>query len=155
NFNEFGRYWQVNVMADPAYRRRIDELLRLKVRNDREQMVPLATLVTVRSVGGPNMVMRYNLYYAAPVVTLPEPGVGTAEIMTIYRDAATRELPDGMTAEWTEIMYLQIIAGNTAFVLFVLGVVLVFLVLAALYESWSLPLAVILVVPMCLLSALV
>jgi multidrug efflux pump len=154
NFNDFGRYWQVNIMADVDYRRRIDETLRMKVRNDRGEMVPLASLVTVRSVGGPNMVMRYNLYPAAPIVTLPTPGVGSTEIMTIYREAAARKLPDAMTAEWTEIMYLQIIAGNTAFRLFALGVVLVFLVLAALYESWALPLAVILVVPMCLLSAL-
>jgi multidrug efflux pump len=154
NFNDFGRCWQVNVMADPDYRTRIQDAMRLEARNAKGEMVPLGSLISVRNVGGPVIVMRYNLYEAAPVVTVPETGVSSGQIMDIYRQASERDLPEGMTSQWSEIVYLQIIAGNTAQLLFGLGVVLVFLVLAALYESWSLPLAVVLVVPMCLLSSL-
>jgi multidrug efflux pump len=152
-FNDFGRTWQVNAMADPSYRTRIDDVLQLQVRNIRGEMLPLASLVTVRPVGGPVMVCRYNLFEAAPVISVPAPGTPGVQVITRFRDLAARDLPEAMTTEWSEFVYLQITAGNTAMLLFGLGVVLVFLVLAALYEGWSLPLAVILVVPMCLLCS--
>ena len=154
NFNEFGRYWQVNLMADPNYRNRVNDVLDLKVRNRQGEMIPLASLMSVRNVGGPVMVMRFNLFEAAPVAGMQSPRTSTGQLIDIIKEVGREELPEAMTYEWSEIVYLQIIAGNTAFKLFALGVVLVFLVLAALYESWALPLAVILVVPMCLLCSL-
>ncbi|MGE3808005.1 MAG: efflux RND transporter permease subunit, partial [Gemmataceae bacterium] len=154
SFNLFGRTWQVNAMAAPEFRSRVDKLLNLKVRNNRDEMVPLASLVTLRNSSGPNVVMRYNVYEAAPIITVPSPEISSAEVMKVFADGAARDLDRDMNDEWTEIMYLQILAGNTGPLLFALGVVLVFLVLAALYESWSLPLVVLLVVPLGLLSAL-
>jgi multidrug efflux pump len=161
NFNRFGRSWQVNVQADARHRgdvrRAIDEL---KVPGSGGQPVPLTTLVQVKDRVGPSLVMRYNLYPAAAVYGQPAPGTGSTSALTVVQghfDRLQREatIPPLMAAEWTEMAFMQIRSGATAAFLFVLGVVLVFLVLAALYESWALPLAVILVVPMCLLSALV
>ncbi len=154
NFNSFGRYWQVQVMAEPNVRNRLEKMLRLEVKNKKGEMIPLASLMTVREIGGPVMVMRFNLYEAAPIAGMQSPAASTGEVIDIFKEDAREVLPDAMTYEWSEIVYLQIVAGNTAMKLFGLGVVLVFLVLAALYESWSLPLAVILVVPMCLLCSL-
>jgi len=161
NFNRFGRSWQVNVQADAGHRgdirRAIDEL---KVPGSDGQSVPLTTLVRVQDRVGPSLVMRYNLYPAAAVLGAPAPGTGSTSALAVVQehfDRLQREanIPPLMAAEWTEMAFMQIRSGATAAFLFVLGVVLVFLVLAALYESWALPLAVILVVPMCLLSALV
>ena len=160
NFNRFGRSWQVNVQADAKHRgdmrRAMEEL---KVPGAGDQPVPLTTLVQVRDRVGPSLVMRYNLYPAAAVFGQPAPGTGSTSALTMVQehfDRLQREttIPPLMAAEWTEMAFMQIRSGSTAAFLFVLGVVLVFLVLAALYESWALPLAVILVVPMCLLSAL-
>ena len=160
NFNRFGRSWQVNVQADAKHRgdmrRAMEEL---KVPGAGDQPVPLTTLVQVRDRVGPSLVMRYNLYPAAAVFGQPAPGTGSTSALTMVQehfDSLQREttIPPLMAAEWTEMAFMQIRSGSTAAFLFVLGVVLVFLVLAALYESWALPLAVILVVPMCLLSAL-
>jgi multidrug efflux pump len=117
-------------------------------------MVPLSTLGTLRDVNGPLMVQRYNLYVAAPVTGNVRPGVSTGEAINAIDAQAHDSLPASMSTEWTEIMFLQIRAGNTAFYVFLLAVVFVFLALAALYESWTLPLAVILVVPLCLLCSL-
>ncbi|MBI2824449.1 MAG: efflux RND transporter permease subunit [Planctomycetia bacterium] len=155
NFNEFGRSWQVNIMADGVFRNQTTDVHLLKVRNNRGQMVPLSTLIDIRDVNGPVMVTRYNLYSAAPVNGIVFPTMSSGEaIATIDREAVAT-LPRSMKTEWTELTLMQIRAGNTAMYVFALAVVFVFLALAALYESWGLPLAVILVVPMCLLSSVI
>ena len=151
-FNAFGRTWQVNLLAQPEDRTQIDVLHQLKVRNNRGEMVPLSTLTEPQNVGGPAMVMRYNMYTSAPVVGNPAPGTSSGQAIRLMNDLADRS---GTTCEWTEIAYLQILAGNSAIYVFAIGSALIFLVLAAKYESWKLPMAVILVVPMCLLSAIV
>jgi multidrug efflux pump len=161
NFNRFGRSWQVNVQADARHRgdlRRAIEDLSVPGRDG--QAVPLATLIQVKDRVGPSLVMRYNLYPTAAVYGEPAPGTGSTSALAIVRGHFDRlqeeaTIPPLFAAEWTEMAFMQIRSGATATFLFVLGVVLVFLVLAALYESWALPLAVILVVPMCLLSAVV
>jgi multidrug efflux pump len=155
NFNAFGRTWQVNVQADPRFRARVSDIRQLQVRNNQGQMVRLGTLMDVRDTSGPVMVMRYNMYSAAAITGNPAPGTGSAQAVGRMEDVAGRELPQSMHFEWTELAYLQNQAGNTAMWFFGLAVVFVFLVLAAQYESWKLPLAVILVVPMCLLCSVV
>ena len=149
-FNDFGRTWQVNLLAEPEFRTQAEQLQQLMVRNREGTMVPLATLFKADSVGGPSMVMRYNMYASAPVMGNPAPGTSSGEVINIFKELTEQE---GVTAEWTEIMYLQLMAGNTAIYIFAIGSALVFLILAAKYESWKLPLSVILVVPMCLLCA--
>ncbi len=116
-------------------------------------MVPFGTLATVREVTGPVMIVRYNMYPAAPINGSPAPGVSSGQAIELMEKLVEKELPWSMRYEWTELALLQLQTGNTAMLVFVLAVVLVFLVLAAQYESWSLPLAVILVVPMCLLCS--
>jgi multidrug efflux pump len=150
-FNRFGRTWQVILMAEPEFRTRADYIRELKVRNKLGQMVPLGTLADVQDVGGPVMVMRYNMYTAAAVSGTTAPGVSSGDGIRIITDLAN-DL--GVTFEWTEITYMQILAGAGGLLVFGLGSLLVFFVLAAKYESWSLPLSVILVVPMCLLSSI-
>src|SRR5262249_41319212 len=154
-FNEFGRTWQVNVQADPAFREQVSDILRLQVRNSQGQMVRLGTLMTVRDTSGPVAVTRYNLYAAAAVTGTPAPGTSSGQSIAQMQEVANHTLPESMASEWTELTYLQLQAGNQAIFVFALAVVFVFLVLAAQYESWSLPLAVILVVPMCLLCSIV
>ena len=154
NFNEFGRSWQVNVQADPQFRRSIDDVLQMKVRNNSGEMVPLSTIAGVRNISGPVMVMRYNMYPAAAINGNLSPGTSSGDAIQLMQAAADSVLPQAMAYEWTELTYMQILAGSTAMTVFALAVVLVFLVLAAQYESWSLPLAVILVVPMCLLCSI-
>jgi hydrophobe/amphiphile efflux-1 (HAE1) family protein len=151
DFNRFGRTWQVNVQADAEYRERKDEFKQYKVRNLAGTMVPMGSIATIREINGPVLVQRYNMYPAAPINGEPAQGVSTGEAIQLMEHAADQDLPRGMKTEWTELALLQIETGNTAMWVFLLAVVLVFLVLAAQYESWSLPLAVILVVPMCLL----
>ena len=153
SFNAFGRYWQVTVQADGDFRRQVAEVNLLEVRNKTGQMVPLGTLVHVRDVSGPVMVMRYNLYTAAPITGGMWPGVSSGPVIASVDDLAHDSLPRTMNTEWTEIMFMQIRAGNTAMYVFAWRCVFVFLVLAAQYESWTLPLAVILVVPLCLLCS--
>jgi len=125
----------------------------LKIRSERGGMVPLAALAGVRDVTGPVMIPRYNMYPAAAINGAPAPGVSSGQAIQQMEDVVKRDLPSAMRYEWTELALLQLQTGNTAMLVFVLAVVLVFLVLAAQYESWSLPLAVILVVPMCLLCS--
>ncbi len=149
-FNNFGRTWQVNLLAEPAFRTRPEQMQQLMVRNKEGKMVPLSTLFKTEDIGGPSMVMRYNMYASAPVIGNLAPGASSGEVIEIFKSLTEQE---GVTAEWTEIMYLQILAGNVAIYIFAIGSALVFLILAAKYESWKLPLAVILVVPMCLLCA--
>jgi len=117
-------------------------------------MVPLSTLVGVRDISGPVMVLRYDMYPAATINGNVAPGTSSGQAIGLMEQVAKQELPRAMTAEWTELTLMQNLAGNTAMYVFALAVVLVFLVLAAQYESWSLPLAVILVVPMCLLCSI-
>ncbi|HEV7225985.1 MAG TPA: efflux RND transporter permease subunit, partial [Pirellulales bacterium] len=153
DFNRFGRTWQVNVQAGAEFRNQIDDLKRLKIRNMEGKMTPLASLADVRDMSGPAMITRYNLYRSAPINGNPQTGVSSGQALETMERVARSDLPRTMRAEWTELALLQLQTGNTAMWVFLLAVVLVFLVLAAQYESWSLPLAVILVVPMCLLCS--
>ena len=155
NFNEFGRTWQVNIQADPKFRDKASDVLLLQVRNAQGQMVRLGTVMDLRDTTGPVVVMRYNMYAAATVTGNPAPATGSTQAIGLMEEVARRELAPGMSLEWTELAYLQNQAGDQAMYFFALAVVFVFLVLAAQYESWKLPLAVILVVPMCLLCSIV
>jgi hydrophobe/amphiphile efflux-1 (HAE1) family protein len=155
NYNEFGRTWQVNIQADARFRGHIHDLGQLQVRNNQGQMLPLGTLMSVRGSTGPVMVLRYNMYSAAAITGNTLPGISSGEAVDLVRGIADRELPRSMAYEWTELTFFQLQAGSAAIYVFALAVVFVFLVLAAQYESWKLPLAVILVVPMCLLCSLV
>src|SRR5262249_21116498 len=125
----------------------------LKVANAKGDMVPLATLLRVRDTSGPLMLMRYNMYSAAAVTGNLAPGTSSGEGIELLQKVTEENLAKSMGFDWTELAYMQLQAGNTAMYVFALAVVFVFLVLAAQYESWSLPLAVILVVPMCLLCS--
>jgi multidrug efflux pump len=154
SFNEFGRYWQVTIQAEGKYRNRVEDINLLQVRNKSGQMVLLGTLINVREIGGPVYLTRYNLYTAAPITGNVAPGASSGDVIQEINQLSRDTLPISMQSEWTEIMFMQIRAGNTAIYVFALAVVCVFLALAALYESWSLPLAVILVVPMCLLCSI-
>ncbi len=153
DFNKFGRTWQVNVQGAPRFRSQIEDLDQLKVRSTTGQMVPFGTLASVRDISGPVMVVRYNMYPAAAINIMPREGVSSGQAIGLAEKVANEELGPTMHPEWTELALLQLQTGNTAMLVFLLAVVLVFLVLAAQYESWSLPLAVILVVPMCLLCS--
>ena len=153
DFNRFGRTWQVNVQAMPDFRSQIEDIKQIKIRNDAGNMVPLATMMGIRETTGPVMVMRYNMYPSAAVNLTPAAGISSGQAIERAQAAAQEGLPRMMKAEWTELAFLQLETGNTAMLVFLLAVILVFLVLAAQYESWSLPLAVILVVPMCLLCS--
>jgi multidrug efflux pump len=155
NFNQFGRTWQVNVQADPTVRAHVHDLRRFQVRNAQGQMVPLASVLTMRGQGGPVSLMRYNMYSATAVTGNAAPGASSGEATAKMAEIADRLMPrETMAREWTELAYLQEDAGNLALFIFALAVSFVFLVLAAQYESWTLPLAVILVVPMCLLCSI-
>jgi multidrug efflux pump len=154
DFTRFGRNWQVNVQADAAYRVEPDDIGQLKVRNSTGGMVPLSTLVNVRDTTGPAIVNRYNMFPSAEIAGNTAPGVSSGQAIATIESVAARELPATMSFEWTELTLQQILAGNTAVFVFLLGAVLVFMVLAGQYESWSLPAAIILIVPMCLLAAM-
>ncbi|HTK78347.1 MAG TPA: efflux RND transporter permease subunit [Gemmataceae bacterium] len=153
DFNRFGRTWQVTVQASPDFRKQVEDLKQLKVKNDRGGMVPLGAISSVREVTGPVMVIRYNMYPSAFVNGDAAPGTSSGQAIERLEAVTEDGLPPTMRTDWTELALLQLQAGNTAMLAFLLAVVLVFLVLAAQYESWSLPLAVILVVPMCLLCS--
>jgi multidrug efflux pump len=155
NFNEFGRSWQVNVMADSRFRKRVEDIGKLQLPNRTGQMVPLATVLRVDDYSGPLMLMRYNMYSATAITGNIAPGTSSGEAIDLAEGIADRILPPAMARDWTELTYMQLQAGNTAMYVFALAVVFVFLLLAAQYESWKLPLAVILVVPMCLLCSVV
>ncbi len=154
DFNKFGRTWQVNLQGSPQFRRQIEGLSQLKVRNMNGQMVPFGTLASVRDMSGPVMIVRYNMYRSAVINIIPRVGVSSGQAIDATEKVVAPELGRGMRQEWTELALLQLQTGNTAMLVFLLAVVLVFLVLAAQYESWALPLAVILVVPMCLLCSI-
>ncbi len=141
NFNEFGRIWQVNVQADPRFRGRVADIRRLQVRNNQGQMVRLGTVLKVGNTTGPVSLMRYNMYSATAITGNTSPGTSSGQGVALMKQLAGQELPRSMRSDWTELTFLQLQAGNTAVYVFALAVVFVFLVLAAQYESWTLPLA--------------
>jgi multidrug efflux pump len=154
DFNRFGRTYQVNVQADSAFRLQPEHIRRLETRNAAGEMVPLGSLVTVHRGYGPDQVMHYNGYPAAEINGGPAPGFSSGQAQTAIADVLDRQLPAGMAYEWTDLAYQERLAGNTMIYVFPLCVFLVYIVLAAQYESWSLPLAIILIVPMTLFSAI-
>jgi multidrug efflux pump subunit AcrB len=154
DFNAFGRTWQVNVQADTRFRSTAEDIRKLQVRNGDGKMVPLDTLAEIRNISGPVMVIRYNMYPAATINGNMASGTSSGQAIRLMERVVDEQLLPSMATEWTELTLMQNLAGNTAMYVFALAVVLVFLVLAAQYESWSLPLAVILVVPMCLLCSI-
>jgi multidrug efflux pump len=154
DFNRFGRTYQVKVQADAQYRATADNIAQLKVRNAQGAMVPLGSVVQVRESHGPDQSLRYNGYPAADINGGPAPGFSSGQAEAAIERIAAEVLPNGIGYEWTDLSYQQRLSGNTAVFIFPLCVLLAFLVLAAQYESWSLPLAVILIVPMSLLCAI-
>ncbi|NNA56059.1 efflux RND transporter permease subunit [Pseudomonas koreensis] len=154
DFNRFGRTYQVNVQAEQQFRLESDQIGQLKVRNNKGEMIPLATFIKVSDTSGPDRVMHYNGFITAEINGAAAPGYSSGQAEKAIEKLLKDELPNGMTYEWTDLTYQQILSGNTALFVFPLCVLLAFLVLAAQYESWSLPLAVILIVPMTLLSAI-
>ena len=154
DFNKFGRVYQVRVQADAPFRSNTDAIGLLKTRNANGEMVPLSSLVKVTPTFGPEMVVRYNGYTAADINGGPAPGYSSGQAQAAVARIAAETLPRGFKFEWTDLTYQQELAGNAALVVFPVSVLLVYLVLAALYESLTLPLAVILIVPMSIFSAL-
>jgi multidrug efflux pump len=160
----FNRNWQVNVQADAKYRLRPADVASLKVRNLKGDMVPLGTMITVKDVSGPAIVNHYNSYPSAEVNGNTAPGTSSGQAISLMNQVAKKELPAAMGFEWTELTYQQVIAADFAqnlsdgalppVLAFPLAVLFVFLVLSAQYESWSLPFAIVLIVPMCLLAAI-
>jgi len=154
DFNKFGRTYQVIAQADKAFRSKPDDVLNLKVRNNAGQMVPLGSMVTLTDTTGPDSSAHYNEYRSADLTGAPAPGYSSGQAQDAISKILRDTLPQGMGFEWTDLTYQQILAGNTALLVFPVCVLLVYLVLAAKYESLFAPLAVILIVPMCLLSAI-
>jgi hydrophobe/amphiphile efflux-1 (HAE1) family protein len=154
DFNKFGRTYQVIAQADAPFRATSENITQLKVRNGRGEMVPLGSMLTVRPSYGPDQVTHYNGYPAADINGAAAPGISAGEAVQVVEQLAAETLPNGISYEWTELTHQQKLAGNTAILVFPLCVLLVFLVLAAQYESWSLPIVIMLIVPMVLLSAI-
>ncbi len=155
DFNRFGRTYQVIAQADAEFRDRPDDILRLRTRNAAGQLVPLGSLVSVREGYGPERVMRYNGYPAAEISGAAGAGFSSGQAEALMQKLAAEHLPKGLALEWTELTYQKILAGNAGLWIYPLSILLVFLVLAAQYESFRLPFAVILIVPMALFSAMV
>jgi multidrug efflux pump len=153
-FNEFNRIWQVNIQAEGQYRKQASDLGLLYVRNSQGDPVPLASLIRVRNDSSPVFVMRYNNNNSTAVNGVTRPDFSSGQALSVMDDLCDQNLPEGMMPEWTNISYQEVNAGNAGIFLFAGAIVLVFLVLAALYEDWSLPFAIILVVPMCMLFAI-
>jgi len=154
DFNTLGRIYQVRLQGDAAFRTSVQDISQIKVRSSTGALVPMGTLASVRDVTGPQIVQRFNLYYSVPVQGVAKPGISTGQALDAMEALAKKALPDGYAYDWTEIAYQQKAASGTAGAVFALGVLLVFLVLAAQYESWALPLAILLVVPTGVLAAL-
>jgi multidrug efflux pump len=154
DFNRFGRTYEVVAQADASFRQRPEDITRLKTRNEKGQMVPLGALVKVTETHGPNRALRYNGYPAAEINGGPAAGYSSGQAEALIAKLASDALPKGMSFEWTDLTYQRILAGNSAIYVYPLCILLVFLVLAAQYESLRLPLAIILIVPMCLLFAI-
>jgi len=155
DFNLFGRTWRVYAQADGDFRKRMEDITNLKTRNDHGEMVPIGSMVKVSSTYGPDPVLRYNGYPAADFLGESDPRLlSSAQAMDNINEIAEKVLPNGMNIEWTDLSFQEATQGRAALLVFPIAILLAFLVLAALYESWVLPLAVILIVPMCMLSAL-
>jgi multidrug efflux pump len=154
DFNRFGRTYQVNVQAESSYRLHPEDISHLRTRNLAGEMIPLGSVVTVKPIYGPDRVMHYNGFPAAEINGAAAPGFSTGQSESAIANVLDNQLPNGMKYEWTELTYQKILAGNTMVYIFPLSVFLVYLVLAAQYESWSLPLVIILIVPMTLFSAI-
>ena len=155
DFNQFGRTWRVMAQADGPYRDSVEDIANLRTRNNQGEMVPIGSMVNISTTYGPDPVIRYNGYPAADLIGDADPRVlSSTEAMTQLEGMSKQILPNGMNIEWTDLSFQQATQGNTALIVFPVAVLLAFLVLAALYESWTLPLAVILIVPMTMLSAL-
>jgi multidrug efflux pump len=154
DFNRFGRVYQVRVQADAPFRSYADDIGLLKTRNEADEMVPLSSLVTVKPTFGPEMVVRYNGYTAADINGGPAPGFSSNQAQAAIERIAAETLPRGIKMEWTDLTYQQKLTGSAAVWVFPISVLLVFLVLAAQYESLTLPLAIILIVPVSILAAL-
>jgi multidrug efflux pump len=153
DFNRFGRNWQVTVQADAPYRMTAEYVRNFRVRNARNEMVPLGAIARIEDITGPTVIQRYNTFPTAAVNGSLPPGTSTGTAISGIKAAADRSLSSQAATEWTDLFYLQTTEGSTAIYAFIGAVILVYLVLAGQYNSWSLPLAIILVVPMCILSA--
>ena len=154
DLNLFGRTYQVTAQAEPEFRSTPDDITALKTRNLTGDMVPLDTLAKVRPITGPDNIPHYNIYPSAEINGITLPGISSGQAIKTMEDLLNKELPITMGYEWTELSLQQILAGNTALIVFPLSVIFVFLTLSAQYESWSLPFAIIMIVPMCLLSSM-
>ena len=154
DFNKFGRTYSVRVQADAQYRARTDDVGQLKVRSASGEMIPLSALLKVKESAGPERAQRYNGFLAADINGGAAPGFSSGQAQAAIARIAAETLPNGFDYEWTDLTYQEILAGNSAVVVFPLAILLVFLVLAALYESLTLPLAIIMIVPMGLLAAM-
>ena len=155
DFNQFGRTWRVMAQADGPFRESVEDIANLRTRNNQGEMVPIGSMVNIRTTYGPDPVIRYNGYPAADLIGDADPRIlSSSQAMAQLEAMSQQILPNGMNIEWTDLSFQQATQGNTALIVFPVAVLLAFLVLAALYESWTLPLAVILIVPMTLLSAL-
>jgi hydrophobe/amphiphile efflux-1 (HAE1) family protein len=154
DFNRFGRTYEVVAQADAPYRSHVEDILPLQTRNGRGEMVPLGSLLTVKQSFGPDIVQRYNAYRSADINGGAAPGFSSGQAQASMQRILHEVLPRGMSFEWTDLAYQQVSAGSTGLLVFPLCVLFVFLVLAAQYESLTLPLAIILIVPMCLLAAI-
>jgi hydrophobic/amphiphilic exporter-1 (mainly G- bacteria), HAE1 family len=155
DFNFLGRVWQVRAQADQRFRVDQDDITRLRVRSSTGDLVPLGTLVEMQEVTGPDLIQRYNMYTSVPLQGDAAPGISSGAALDAMETLARETLPQGASFEWTELAFQERQTGDTAVLIFALSVLFVFLVLAAQYESWSLPIAIILVVPMAVLSAFV
>ena len=154
DFNRFGRTYRVIVQADEPFRAQVDDIARLKVRNAAGEMLPLAALATIATSSGPDRVMHYNGYPSVDITGGPAPGYSSGQATAAIERILNETLPAGMAFEWTDLTYQEKLAGNTAMIVFPLAVLLAFLILAAQYNSWSLPFAVLLIAPLALLSAI-
>jgi HAE1 family hydrophobic/amphiphilic exporter-1 len=155
DFNAFGRVYQVRAQADQAFRLERDDILKLKVRSAEGALVPLGTLIEIRDVTGPTLVQRYNMYVSVPLQGNAAPGVSTGDALNAMAKVANETLPQGTSFEWTELALQESQTGNTAILIFGLSVLFVFLALAAQYESWIMPFAIVLIVPLGILAALI
>ena len=153
DFNMLGRTWRVTAQSDGEFRLDADNVNRIRVRNAEGDMVPLGSLVRFREIIGPERVPRYNLFPTVEIQGAAAPGISSGQVLEIMTQVAARTLPENVGFEWTDLSFQEKKAGRTGYYIFALSVLFVFLALAAQYESWSLPLAIILIVPMCLLSA--
>jgi multidrug efflux pump len=154
DFNRFGRTYRVVVQADAPFRSRAEDISQLKTRNSKGELVPLGSVLHVDASYGPDRAIRYNAFPSADLNGAAAPGFSSGQAQSAIERIARETLPRGITFEWTDLTYQEILAGNTAVLVFPLCVLLVFLVLSAQYESLKLPLAIILIVPMCLLFAI-